>query len=322
MRKVALFVNPLLTRNPHHRATVTAVAAVLRGAGFEVAITELGEVPAAAGLARKAIDDGCERVFSCGGDGTVFALLQALAGTGVPLGIIPMGTGNVLAQNMRLPRDAVRAARMLIRSPAREVPLGRVSSTCEADGVTSSWYFAMSAGVGAHALLMQAAQRWGKHSSGRAAYYLAGGELLLRHRIEHFEIEITTTQGSVFTQSVSEALVVRVAQLNRWRPGGALDQPALRLAVVAAKTRVQMARASLRALLVPASVQVNSGPAPLSSTHVSYFDVSRIVCRPLPGRDYCAPPPLQADGEVLASTAAVITLAEKRLTLLWPDEAT
>lgn len=327
MRKVAVFVNPLLSSKQRARAAVAAVEALLRRRGLEVIVRELGTIPEGAVHARQAIEEGCDTVFSCGGDGTVFALIQSLAGSGVALGILPMGTGNVLAQNMRLSRNPVTAARALLNGSTRAIPLGKLTTVAEGSNDKSSWYFAMSAGMGAHATLMRNAERWGKHINGRAAYYFAGADLLMHHRIESFEIEITTTSGETITRRASEALAVRVAEVNRWRAGGDLEKPFLRLASVNADGRIDLARASISALLKASPPSPKTGQAARrniergeSSRSVNYYDVTRVICRPLAGQVYQARPLLQADGEVLGASNAVITMARKSLTLLWPPD--
>ena len=165
---------------------------------------------------------------------------------GVPLGIIPFGTGNVLAQNLKVPKDPVAAAHWILRSRAYPVPLGKI--TCCVPGGRQSWLFAMAAGMGMHAALMSEARRSGKSRVGRAAYFAAGGRLLLNHPVQPFDIAITTTGGSVVHQQVSEAIALRVAELNRWRPGGGLTFPFLRLATVAGYSRSRLARATYEAL--------------------------------------------------------------------------
>jgi diacylglycerol kinase (ATP) len=106
------------------------------------------------------------------------------------MGIIPFGTGNVMAQNLRVPRDPVAAVHWILRSRPLPVPLGRI--TCCAPGGQQSWLFAMSAGMGVHAALMSEARRSGKDVTGRAAYFVAGGRLLLNHPVQPFDIAITT----------------------------------------------------------------------------------------------------------------------------------
>jgi len=57
------------------------------------------------GQAAQAVRDGVDLVLACGGDGTVTACANGVAGSGIPLGILPLGTGNLLARNLGLPLD-------------------------------------------------------------------------------------------------------------------------------------------------------------------------------------------------------------------------
>jgi len=108
---------------------------------------------------------------------------------------------------------------------------------------------------GVHAELMSAARRAGKSVAGRAAYYAAGCRLLFNHPVQSFDIEITTVSGSVLRDQACEAVAVRVAELNRWRPGGGLHFPFLRLATVRGNSRSRLARASFDALFRSAGVR-------------------------------------------------------------------
>ncbi len=110
-RRAALVYNPIKVDADALRAAVTSHSSDA-GWGeplfFETTVDELGD-----GLAREAIDAGAAAVLVAGGDGTVRAVSEAMAGSEVPLTIVPSGTGNLLARNLQLPLtdpDAMIAA--------------------------------------------------------------------------------------------------------------------------------------------------------------------------------------------------------------------
>jgi diacylglycerol kinase (ATP) len=300
MRKILLFVNPVLQRTRARRRDIDGVLSALRKSGAAIDILETDENRTAGAKARDAVAQGYDAILVCGGDGTVFDVIQGLAGSTVPLGIIPFGTGNVMAQNLHLPRDPVDVARGILSSHPIRVPLGKISC-CD-----QSWFFAMSAGMGVHAALMLEARRSGKDTTGRAAYFVAGGKLLLNHPIQAFDIAITTTSGAVIHERVCEALAVRVAELNRWRPGGGLNFPFLRLATVTGASRARLALASYEALFQRGGARDREQADDASAI---YRDVVRVVCMPIPDRNYDPPIAMQADGEVLGVSSATIEMA-------------
>jgi diacylglycerol kinase (ATP) len=323
MRRVLLFVNPVFEQRAAHREAIARIAALLQSSGLSVEVHETLSAQSAGEQARQGIEDGFDTILVCGGDGTVFNVIQGIAGTEIPVGILPFGTGNVLAQNMGLPRNPVESARRLLRARPRRIPLGKITVNVpellpepEVAGVHRrapgrSWYFTMAAGMGLHAALMNAADGWGKRSIGRAAYFLAGTGLLLRYPVDPFDVEVTTASGGRFRQRVCEAIAVRVAELNRWRPGGRLEEPVLRLATVDANGRWGLAKASLQAL-------ARKTPGNDDSASVRYTDALRIVCSPTAGYNYRSAVLAEADGEVLGASRAVIEMAGESFYLLWP----
>ncbi|MDH6227755.1 MULTISPECIES: diacylglycerol kinase [Streptomyces] len=128
--EIALFVNPTAGRGRGARAAQPAASA-LRAAGFSVR-TVLGlDADDALSRARQAVADGTGALVAVGGDGLVHLALQAVAGTGTPLGVVAVGTGNDFAGALGLPlRDpaaaAGRIAATLKESRLVEVDLGRV----------------------------------------------------------------------------------------------------------------------------------------------------------------------------------------------------
>lgn len=310
MKKILLFVNPVLQRTSARRRDIAGVLKVLRKSGAAIDILETGENRAAGAKAKRAANQDYDAMLVCGGDGTIFDVIQGLAGSTVPLGIIPFGTGNVMAQNLQLSRDPVEAARRILGSYPIRVPLGKITC-CE-----QTWLFAMAAGMGVHAALMSEARRSGKDTTGRAAYFVAGVKLLLNHPIRPFDIAITTTDGSVIEERVCEALAVRVAELNRWRPGGGLSFPFLRLATVAGASRSRLAFASYDALFRGGGARDREQ---VDNASAIYRDVVRVVCRPIPDCTYEPAMAVQADGEVLGVSCATMEMAGLDVHLLSAD---
>src|ERR1700761_7647115 len=284
MNKILLFVNPVLQRTRARRRDIAGVLKVLRKSGAAIDILETGENRAAGAKAKRAANQDYDAMLVCGGGGTIFDVIQGLAGSTVPLGIIPYGTGNVLAQNLRVPDNPVAAAHWILNSQPRAIPLARIH--CCVPGGRESWLFVMAAGMGMHASLMSEARRSGKSRVGKAAYFVAGARLLLNHPVQPFDIAITTTSGSEVHQQVCEALAVRVAELNLWRPGGGLDFPFLRLATVAGSSRARLALASFEALFQNAGARDRQ---PVKDAAAYYEDVQRVTFRPSASRTYNPP---------------------------------
>jgi diacylglycerol kinase (ATP) len=107
---VALLVNPTAGKGRAARV-VADVVERLRDRGIDVAILVGSDVEHAKALTRTAIDDGVDAVVALGGDGMVHLVLNLVAGSATPLGIVPAGTGNDLASHLDLPtKDPVAAA--------------------------------------------------------------------------------------------------------------------------------------------------------------------------------------------------------------------
>jgi diacylglycerol kinase (ATP) len=316
MRRVLFFLNPLLMERRNRRAAVDCVAGMLRETGCTVELQDTLSAHSAGEQAQEAVTNGFDTIFVCGGDGTIFQVIQGVAGSSTALGVIPFGTGNVLAQNLRLPLNPIEAMRAQMNAPAVPIPLGKI--TCKTAGHTKdrNWYFVIAAGMGVHAALMNLAPTGsGKRVGGRAAYYAGGIRLLFQHPVEPFDLQMTLADGSVRKCRASEVIAVRVGEINRWRPGGGMRRPVLRVASIPETTRLGLAHASFHALITRKS----SGSSPLP--YPQYEDVSMLTCNPIPDYSYQSPLLIEADGEVIGMKRATISIAQRQLRLLWPNSA-
>lgn len=172
MTRALLITNPVAAR--HDARALTAVRDTLRQGGWTVEVAATVAPQDARRLAEQGRADGFEAVLSYGGDGTAMQVAAALAGTGIPLGLLPGGTGNVLARNLHLPGRPVAAARTILRHRPLAIDLGVVERD---DG---PHYFAVCCGAGFDAAVMLGTDTVSKRRWRRAAY-LRAGFAALRH---------------------------------------------------------------------------------------------------------------------------------------------
>ncbi len=123
------------------------------------------------GQARSALAAGADVVLTCGGDGTVRHVAQALAGSGTPLGLVPTGTSNLLARNLAIVLDdPAKATRIALSGKNRAVDIGRVFI----DDRAEEQVFMVMAGVGFAAAIMAGASHELKARLGPLAYFISG----------------------------------------------------------------------------------------------------------------------------------------------------
>jgi len=123
----------------------------------------------AAEVAREAVAQGADLVLVLGGDGTINEVVQGLACSGVPLGVLPGGTANVLANELGLRSRPEAAAKQLISWAPRKIALGRVTAPA-----LGSRYFLMMCGAGLDANIVYDVHLGLKAAAGKLAYWAAG----------------------------------------------------------------------------------------------------------------------------------------------------
>jgi len=309
MRKAFLLYNPLSgSRRKRRVANVQAALAVLRHAGVE-AIAEPTRGQAEAGeQARQAIAEGCDTIFACGGDGTAHDVLQGMVGSDAALGIIPLGTANALAHDLRLPLSAVGAARALLKAKPRRIALGSVEYT-DIDGNRGSRFFTVAVGIGVDAHLFYKLNARVKGHLGMAAYYAKATGLWLTHPMEKFAVEVEeSTQAEV-----SQLLAVRIRNfggvLRELAPGASLDRDDVRLVLFRTRSRMAYLHYIVRGL-VGARWRVRG---------IDLAHSLKIDCRPLARGGKASRIFVEADGELLGTLPASISVVPDALTLLVPD---
>lgn len=124
-RAIALLTNPTSGKGKGVRVSAAALAH-LRGAGIAVQALQGRDADEALDLAREAVSSGVDALVVCGGDGIVNVGIQAVATTGIPLGIIPAGSGDDVARYFDIPRsDPLAAAALVVAGATRTIDLAR-----------------------------------------------------------------------------------------------------------------------------------------------------------------------------------------------------
>jgi diacylglycerol kinase (ATP) len=316
-RKAFLLFNPISgTRLNRRHQVVQRVAEVFRRAGVEVA-TEATEARGSGGeQARAAIAAGFDAVFACGGDGTALDVLQGVAKTSAVMGVIPFGTGNILAHDLGLKDRPEQAAAQLLGYQPQTISLGRI------DSVGTSRYFTVAAGVGVQAELLYQATAGAKQMGGFLTYYTSGARLLLGRPFVRFPVQITLTNGAVVETDALELLALRVRSfggpLRHWRPGSSLLSPELRLCLLRNESRPYVLGYVLKAMAGMARYDAFD-PCPQTQNNAGFCFVSArsVICHsPAVNASKLR---VQADGELLGQTPAEISIVPRAVTLFVPS---
>ena len=216
-RHAAVIYNPIKVDLARLKARVTEAAAA---AGWGTTQWHPTSVEDAGQRATKtAIEHGAAVVLAAGGDGTVRAIAEALRDSGVPIAIIPSGTGNLLARNLALPlTDQAAAIGAAFTGTDRRIDLG-IADIERADGSSEEHSFLVMAGLGLDAKMIALTNPKLKKTFGWLAYIDAGMRAIpdLKPVKVHFSIDGAPER----TTSVHTIIVGNCGGL----PGGILLMP-------------------------------------------------------------------------------------------------
>lgn len=177
-RRLAAVYNPT-SGGGHFRKDIPLIVESLRALGFAVEERPTEAAGHAVELARAAVDEGFEMVCAIGGDGTVNEVVNGIAGTGIPLAIIPTGTVNVLAMELGVPLDPPDACRLAAAGHVIDIDLGKAGDR----------YFALMAGAGVDAAVVSSLNPTLKKALREAAFAIQGLATYLREDFPLIRVE-------------------------------------------------------------------------------------------------------------------------------------
>ncbi len=176
------------------------------------------------------IDGGVQIVIAAGGDGTISDVATALVHTNIPLGILPLGTGNILARELKLPLDLDGAARLLAGDfSVRMLDVIR----------TDDRAYLLAVGVGMATIAMEEATPERKQKFGKWAYWLPYFKNFFSPPTRTYDVEV---DGKAMQIPASELLAVNVGIISfraiRWGPEVVPDDGIMNLCYLRARTGI------------------------------------------------------------------------------------
>lgn len=294
-RRVLVILNPAAGRRLRARRRLRRVLAGLERRGCAVTVRPTAGPGDAERLARAA-EPEFDLVVAAGGDGTVHEVANGLAnghgGASCVLGVLPLGTANVLANELGLPRHPKRLAALLAQAVPQPIWPGRM------DGQIPDRLFLCMAGIGFDAAVVARVDPHCKRRFGRLAFLWAILECLARHRPGEFPILIDGAEHR------AGAAVIAKTRFYAGRfvlaPAARAGEPLFHVVLFPSGRR----RAVLRILLAMALGVLHRMPG------VLVIPASRIS---LPDSGTW---PVQADGEIVAEPVRSVTLAKEPLLVL------
>ena len=189
--------------------------------------------------ARDAVANGADLLVVWGGDGTVQRCIDAVAGSGAAVAIVPTGTSNLLATSLRIPKDLGEAVRVALHGDRRTIDTGTVNGE----------HFAMMAGAGLDALLVRDADSGLKDRFGRAAYLYTGAKAL---GVRPVRATVTVDGRRLYRGPTTCVLVGNTSELIAGIDVFEVSEPddgVLEVGVVTAKGRLEWLRVFARVVL-------------------------------------------------------------------------
>lgn len=241
---------------------------------------------------------GVDLVIAAGGDGTVSALANVMVGTDIPLGIIPLGTANVLARELKIPVD-LEGACSLLSGP-------HATASIDAMQVADQYYLTQI-GIGVDALMIRDTKKEHKRRFGRAAYLWTGFTRLIGFQPRRFSLAVDEKRTR---PRASQIVLANVGTLGQppfqWGPDIHLDDGRIDVCIVRARTMLNYMRLTWHIV----RGQHRQNP------HVRYITAERAVAvhsgHPLP---------VQADGEIIGQTPIEVKVVPGALRVVVPAPA-
>jgi YegS/Rv2252/BmrU family lipid kinase len=204
---IILIFNPIAKKATGRKIVRASYFLKSRGYNVEVLFTE--QKGHAENLAREAIEESPSLIIAAGGDGTFNEVINGIAGSEVPMALLPLGTTNVLAKELGIPKDIESALEAALKNTPKTVSLGKISGIYENRFTRHSSlvtrYFVLMAGIGFDGEAVLGVNEVLKRFSGKGAYIYSGIKTLSRFKPNELFFNIDGKTYSGYTAIIGKA---------------------------------------------------------------------------------------------------------------------
>jgi YegS/Rv2252/BmrU family lipid kinase len=268
---------------------------LLRSAGCDAEAYYTEKRGDAEALAKNACLEKAGLILACGGDGTINEVINGAAYSGTNIGIIPMGTTNVLAKELGIPENVEGAVKQLSNGKAHTVSLGKIFFTHSSSLVTR--YFSLMAGIGFDADAVYGFKESIKRHSGKTAYILSGFKTLINYEPEGLEFIVDGKAYSGYSAIIGKA--AKYGGHFKATPDADLLKPDLYAYIMHGKKRSDILRYVFGIL---------------TGAHLKFKDITYVRAEHI---EITGDARIQTDGDYIGTTPATVTVAKDALRLIW-----
>ena len=289
-RHILIIVNPAAGRARFSERRLRRFVAALERQGCTVVLRRAGPSPGQVERLAGQAEPGFDAIVAAGGDGTISAVVNGLGGRAVPFGVLPLGSANVLAREIRLPHAPEALASLVVTGPASPIWPGRVGNRA----------FVMMASAGFDSEIVAALSPELKRRVGRLAF--AWGFLVRLWHCPACELTVRADGVEYRAAAVVAAKGRHYAGPFVVAPGADLAEPVLELVLLDRRGRWAMLRYATALFLgrVP-----RLGDIAIVRARQASVAGNRAL-------------PVQADGEIVGELPITLAVADRPLLLIRP----
>ncbi len=203
LKNALLIYNPTSGGKRHRRfQEIEQAVRILKEAGITAELAPTSDAGHAQEIARLAVGARREMVIACGGDGTINEIINGLAGSQLPMALLPAGTANILAKELGIPWDIPRAANLISEGVIRRIALGVATRAGDnGNGYSAAMpeqgrYFLSVGGAGPDGAIVNGVDGALKKKVGVVAYWVEGMKQLVSYDFP--EMRVRSTEPTIW----------------------------------------------------------------------------------------------------------------------------